>query len=120
MLGQAGRFMKGGFSLARAGEAEAASILSFGGTVAGFALGWTSLAAELVSFHFLSLRQILTFLFPLFQLHRQFPRGHSRLEGLLLDLHRTQHSHDLPRMPRSSHAQYFRRETHLGGRLQER
>ncbi|GAA6061008.1 hypothetical protein JCM10212_001064 [Sporobolomyces blumeae] len=44
MLGQAGRFMKGGF--AGAGEAEAASVLSFGGTIAGFALGWTSLAAD--------------------------------------------------------------------------
>ncbi|GAA5941525.1 uncharacterized protein JCM15063_001610 [Sporobolomyces koalae] len=43
-LGQAGRFMEGGF--AGAGSSEAASILSFGGTVAGFALGWTSLAAD--------------------------------------------------------------------------
>lgn len=44
MLGQAGRFMQGGFS--RVGSSEAASVLSFGGTIAGFALGWTSLAAD--------------------------------------------------------------------------
>ncbi|GAA6000547.1 uncharacterized protein JCM10292_000478 [Rhodotorula paludigena] len=44
MFGQAGRFMEGGF--AGAGEAEAAAVLSFGGTIAGFALGWTSLAAD--------------------------------------------------------------------------
>ncbi|GAA5876977.1 hypothetical protein JCM16303_006356 [Sporobolomyces ruberrimus] len=43
-LGQAGRFMQGGFT--GAGSSEAASVLSFGGTVAGFALGWTSLAAD--------------------------------------------------------------------------
>ncbi|GAA6049255.1 hypothetical protein JCM3770_005907 [Rhodotorula araucariae] len=44
MLGQAGRFMEGGYG--GVGEGEAASILSFGGTIAGFALGWTSLAAD--------------------------------------------------------------------------
>ncbi|GAA5965402.1 hypothetical protein JCM21900_004784 [Sporobolomyces salmonicolor] len=44
MLGQAGRFMEGGYG--GVGEAEAANVLSFGGTIAGFALGWTSLAAD--------------------------------------------------------------------------
>ncbi|GAA5823276.1 hypothetical protein JCM11251_007547 [Rhodosporidiobolus azoricus] len=44
MLGQAGRFMRGG--MGGVGEAEAASVLSFGGTIAGFSLGWTSLAAD--------------------------------------------------------------------------
>lgn len=44
MLGQAGRFMHGGYG--GVGEAEAASVLSFGGTIAGFSLGWTSLAAD--------------------------------------------------------------------------
>ncbi|BGP18622.1 hypothetical protein JCM10213_004171 [Rhodosporidiobolus nylandii] len=44
MFGQAGRFMHGGFG--GVGETEAASVLSFGGTLAGFALGWTSLAAD--------------------------------------------------------------------------
>ncbi|GAA5894492.1 hypothetical protein JCM6882_004834 [Rhodosporidiobolus microsporus] len=44
MLGQAGRFMHGG--MGGVGEAEAANVLSFGGTIAGFALGWTSLAAD--------------------------------------------------------------------------
>jgi NCS1 nucleoside transporter family len=44
MLGQAGRFMEGGYG--GVGEGEAASILSFGGTIAGFAFGWTSLAAD--------------------------------------------------------------------------
>ncbi|GAA6006280.1 hypothetical protein JCM11491_002094 [Sporobolomyces phaffii] len=43
-LGQTARYMKGGFS--GVGSSEAASVLSFGGTVAGFALGWTSLAAD--------------------------------------------------------------------------
>ncbi len=44
ILGEGGRFMHGGFG--GAGEGEAASVLSFGGTIAGFALGWTSLAAD--------------------------------------------------------------------------
>ncbi|GAA5873523.1 hypothetical protein JCM8547_005611 [Rhodosporidiobolus lusitaniae] len=44
MFGQAGRYMHGG--MGGVGEAEAASVLSFGGTIAGFALGWTSLAAD--------------------------------------------------------------------------
>ncbi|GAA6004009.1 hypothetical protein JCM10207_006512 [Rhodosporidiobolus poonsookiae] len=44
MYGQAGRYMHGG--MGGVGEAEAASVLSFGGTIAGFALGWTSLAAD--------------------------------------------------------------------------
>ncbi|GAA6029111.1 hypothetical protein JCM8097_001605 [Rhodosporidiobolus ruineniae] len=44
MYGQAGRFMSGGFG--GVGTGEAGNILSFGGTIAGFALGWTSLAAD--------------------------------------------------------------------------
>lgn len=44
ILGEGGRFMHGGFG--GVGEGEAASVLSFGGTIAGFALGWTSLAAD--------------------------------------------------------------------------
>jgi purine-cytosine permease-like protein len=44
MYGQAGRYMSGG--MGGMGEAEAANVLSFGGTIAGFALGWTSLAAD--------------------------------------------------------------------------
>ncbi|KAM0756584.1 putative purine-cytosine permease [Meredithblackwellia eburnea MCA 4105] len=44
LLGQAAPHMEGGFLTV--GQAEAASVLSFGGTVAGFALGWTSLAAD--------------------------------------------------------------------------
>ncbi|GAA5999454.1 hypothetical protein JCM5350_005598 [Sporobolomyces pararoseus] len=43
-LGQIGRFTVGGFT--GVGSSEAAMVLSFGGTVAGFALGWTSLAAD--------------------------------------------------------------------------
>ncbi|GAA5991674.1 hypothetical protein JCM10908_001087 [Rhodotorula pacifica] len=44
ILGEGGPHMRGGFG--NLGEGEAAAVLSFGGTIAGFALGWTSLAAD--------------------------------------------------------------------------
>ncbi|KWU45996.1 hypothetical protein RHOSPDRAFT_32476 [Rhodotorula sp. JG-1b] len=44
MLGEGGRHMQGGFG--NLGEGQSSAILSFGGTIAGFALGWTSLAAD--------------------------------------------------------------------------
>lgn len=44
MLGQATPHFSTG--LGGVGEAEAASVLSFGAAVAGFSLGWTSLAAD--------------------------------------------------------------------------
>ncbi|KAL8283260.1 hypothetical protein RQP46_006038 [Phenoliferia psychrophenolica] len=44
LLGQAAPHMSTG--VAGMGSGEAASILSFGGTLAGFALGWSSLAAD--------------------------------------------------------------------------
>ncbi|GAA5991671.1 hypothetical protein JCM10908_001086 [Rhodotorula pacifica] len=44
MFGEAGKYMHGGFG--NLGDGEPAAILSFGGTIAGFALGWTSLAAD--------------------------------------------------------------------------
>ncbi len=44
MLGEGGRYMQGGFG--DLGEGQVSAILSFGGTIAGFALGWTSLAAD--------------------------------------------------------------------------
>lgn len=44
MLGEGGRHMQGGFG--NLGEGQPSAILSFGGTIAGFALGWTSLAAD--------------------------------------------------------------------------
>ncbi|GAA5876634.1 hypothetical protein JCM3774_006008 [Rhodotorula dairenensis] len=44
ILGEGGRYMNGGYG--DLGEGEVSSILSFGGTIAGFAFGWTSLAAD--------------------------------------------------------------------------
>ncbi|KAK4704490.1 hypothetical protein P7C70_g1724, partial [Phenoliferia sp. Uapishka_3] len=44
LLGQAAPHMSS--SVGGVGATEAASVLSFGGTIAGFALGWTSLAAD--------------------------------------------------------------------------
>ncbi|KAI5481469.1 hypothetical protein MNV49_004226 [Pseudohyphozyma bogoriensis] len=44
MYGEAGKHIAS--SISAPGAATAASVLSFGGTIAGFALGWTSLAAD--------------------------------------------------------------------------
>ncbi|POY72303.1 hypothetical protein BMF94_4605 [Rhodotorula taiwanensis] len=44
IFGEGGKYMHGGFG--ELGSGEPAAILSFGGTIAGFALGWTSLAAD--------------------------------------------------------------------------
>ncbi|KAM0751475.1 hypothetical protein T439DRAFT_211182 [Meredithblackwellia eburnea MCA 4105] len=44
MLGEGGKYMTS--APMASGPVEAANVLSFGGTVAGFALGWTSLAAD--------------------------------------------------------------------------
>lgn len=44
ILGQGSQYMNGGYG--GLGDGEPAAILSFGGTIAGFAFGWTSLAAD--------------------------------------------------------------------------
>lgn len=115
MLGQAGRYMHGG--MGGVGEAEAANVLSFGGTIAGFSLGWTSLAADYTVYQRLDTPSWKVFLATYCGLN--FPRAFSsssRRFPTISDLFRPlplvhhlspPHSH-LRRVPRSSHDDHFR------------